>query len=152
MDILESTWRITFGSLVLLDFEAHMTGEVKMPWEAQGESVARPNAAYQQQVAYGNAVNGIEFSRLIAFDAAHEARDYLLAHNAALPTAVADAIIESLDGAIYTLRGARLTAVSPRIEDGCRFVCDYQLVGGKLDTDGDPSAELGDTAPLADTV
>lgn len=133
MDLLSSQWRITFGETVLLDFDDTMTAEVKMPWQAVGDSVARPNADFQSQVAYGNAVNGIAFSRLLQFDDAHSARDYLLAHNAALPVVVADTMLESRGGAAYTLRGARITAVQPRIEDGCRFVCDYQLAGGKLD-------------------
>lgn len=133
MDLLESSWLISHGGTRLLSVAELMTTEVKMPWAAQGETVARANAAFASQVSYGNAVNGLEFSRLLAFDAPEDARDYLLAHNAALPDGVADTAVKSTDGATYILRGARLAGVSPRIEDGSRFVCDYQLGGGKLE-------------------
>lgn len=146
--VFDSQWRITHLGVVRLDFGDYMASEVKMPWQASGETAAVARAANAVQKTYGNAVNEIEFDRLRPFTTAAAARDAMMAHNAALSGDVGDAVIESLSGATFTLRGARFARVNPRIEDGSRFVCDYTLIGGKLDGATESTSDLGDTAPL----
>lgn len=153
MDPLQSTWRIIFGGVTLLDFSDLMLGEVEMPWDVQGASVARPNAAFQEQIAYGNATNTLSFSRVQVFATAEDARDALPQHNGLLPVQVHDAGITSLSGGEYTLLGARLLPCKPRIVDHRYLVCEYQLIGGAIDTSGftddvtDPGTTFLDDAP-----
>jgi hypothetical protein len=147
-EFLSSGWRITHLGVVRLDFGDLMLAEVEMPWQAEGSTEPVARAQFAVQMDYANAVNEISFSRSIEYASAGPARDAMKAHNAALSGAVGDAVIESLNGSTHTLRGARLSAVSPRLEDGRFFACDYTLTGGQLDSGEDSTAELGDTAPL----
>jgi len=147
-DLLASQFRVTHLGVVRVDFGDAGRQEIKMPWQASGETAPVARAPFAVQMTYANAVNEITFDRVLAFDNSFEARNAMLAHNAGLSSDVGDAVIETLDGDTYTLRGARLTSVSPRIEDGCRFVCDYTLTGGQLDGGTTSTTDLGDRMPL----
>lgn len=129
--LILSQWRITFGETVLLDFDDLIPREVRMPWQPTGAAVPRPNAKYLAQIAYGNAANMIEFSRMQEFASVAAARDWLPSHNALLPDGVADVLIEVFGGSARTLKGARLTAANPTT-DGRYFSCEYQITGGEI--------------------
>lgn len=146
--LIASQWQITLGGVALLTFDDCLADELQMSWQASGESASVAGAAFAVQKTFGNAINSITVPLVRIFDTMAQARAALLALVRALPDAVADCVIDNAEGESCILRAARITAASPRIEEGNRIACEFTITGGKLDTGADSSAELGDTAPL----
>lgn len=145
MDLITATWQVTWNGVTLLDFTECMSSEPRLPRAETGETILLVGAPFARQRSRGNVTTTLTFSRVKIFADAVDARDFLLAHSAALPPGVADARITTLEGAIYALAGARLLPIEPMIAEGCRFECSYSLIGGALTAVGATIGEGGDT-------
>lgn len=136
MQLLESSWKVTLGAVVLLDTEDAMTEEPKLTRSEGLQPRRHIGAAFASQRGLGQVAHTASFSRVVTFGSAALARAWQLSHTAALPAAGEDAltlVIVVRGGPTYELSKAALADFEITTEAE-QVRARYTITGGALQT------------------
>lgn len=136
MALINATWKVTHGGVILLDWTDFSEGEPQLVRAFIAERVAVLGGDAVTFFGRGNLSHTASFTQVRFFDNDDEARTYMRSHTSVLSAAPADCLIEWLGTGLQdTLEGAVLSGYRARCENNF-FMADYTLQSGSRVTSG----------------